>query len=183
MLRGKFVYALRNERSEKIGYVGRDLAFEEKLAKWENSDRKKQRPIKAKFPPGFVRGSFLYGAEAIRMNSDEASKQLKETGIVVFEGMNNVLAAAANGILAVGLCCNRITEGQIEKLVRWSNDFANGKITVMLDNDVEGYEGAVDALTKLRPAITSKQLGLQIVSVGNSAGGSLKIYLEQSWSN
>ena len=149
MLRGKFVYALRNERSEKIGYVGRDLAFDDKRTKWENSDRAGKPPIKAKFPPGFARGSFLYGAEAIRMDSDVARQQLSETGILVFEGMNDVLAAAANGILAVGLCSNRIAEGQIEKLVRWSKELSGGKVTLMLDNDPEGYEGAMESVAKL----------------------------------
>ena len=79
MLRGKFVYALRNERSEKIGYVGRDLAFDENLAKWENSDRTARRPIKAKFPPGFVKGSFLFGGEAKRLSSEKRKKATPKT--------------------------------------------------------------------------------------------------------
>ena len=84
MLRGKFVYALRNEKSEKIGYVGRDLAFKEKLAKWEDSDRPGKAPIKAKFPPGFVRGSFLYGAEVKRLETEEAKAQLQDIGCLLY---------------------------------------------------------------------------------------------------
>jgi hypothetical protein len=149
MLRGKLVYALRNERSEKIGYIGRDLAFEDKLAKWENGDRSGKPPIKTKFPPGFVRGSFLYGAERSRLETDQAKLQLRETGIIVVEGPGDVIALDCHGVLAVGVCSNRLASGQIEKLVRWSKSFGNGKITLMLDNDKEGYEGAIESIQKL----------------------------------
>lgn len=165
MLRGKFVYALRNERSEKIGYVGRDLAFEDKLAKWESGDRAAQVPVKAKFPPGFARGEFLYGAESSRLNSEQARLQLRETGIIVVEGMNDVIALESLGILAVGLCSNRISEGQLEKLARWSKSLSEGKVTLMLDNDLEGWNGTLDSLQKLaafahvRTAWTPESLG------------------------
>ncbi|MEL7499740.1 MAG: toprim domain-containing protein [Planctomycetota bacterium] len=154
MLRSKFVYGLRNERSEKIGFVGRDLNFKEKLAKWEHSDRKAAAPIKAKFPPGFARGSFLYGAEAQRLQSEEAQAQLKDVGIVVTEGMNDTIALDNYGILSVGLCSNRLSEGQIEKLTRWANAMADGKVTLLLDNDKEGADGAIDCLKKLAPHVS-----------------------------
>ena len=151
MLRSKFVYALRNERSEKIGYVGRDLAFNDKLAKWENSDRTGKAPIKAKFPPGFARGSFLYGAEVSRLETEEARSQLKDIGVLVVEGMNDCIALDQLGILSVALCSNRIAEGQMEKLIRWSKSLTDGKITLMLDNDKEGWVGMLDTLQKLAP--------------------------------
>ena len=151
MLRSRLVYTLRNERSEKIGYVGRDLAFEDKLRKWENSDRTGKAPIKAKFPPGFARGSFLYGAEVSRLSNGRTQQQLKDTGILVVEGMNDVIALDSHGITAVALCSNRIAEEQIEKLVRWSKELANGRITLMLDNDMEGFEGAQYTIQKLSP--------------------------------
>lgn len=150
-LRSRFVYTLRNERSEKIGYVGRDLAFDDKLRKWEDSDRTKQRPVKAKFPPGFARGEFLYGAEASRLKSEQARHQLQQTGLVVVEGMNDVIALAAHGILSVSVCSNRIAAGQLDKLVRWSHAFAGGKLILLFDNDKEGYEGAIDSLQRLAP--------------------------------
>ena len=149
MLRSKFVYALRNERSEKVGYVGRDLAFNEKLAKWENSDRTGKAPIKAKFPPGFARGSFLYGAEVSRLETEEAKTQLHDIGILVVEGMNDCIALDKNGILSDALCSNRIADGQMEKLIRWSKNLAGGKVTLMLDNDEEGWEGTLDTMQKL----------------------------------
>ena len=149
MLRGNLVYELRNERSEKIGYVGRDLAFEDKIRKWENSDRTGKQPIKAKFPPGFAKGEFLYGAEVKRLQSDKARAQLADTGLLVLEGMNDAIALDQHGLLSVSLCTNRITEGQIEKLARWSHDLAGGKVTLMLDNDQEGFQGSLDSLRKL----------------------------------
>ncbi|MEL7496557.1 MAG: toprim domain-containing protein [Planctomycetota bacterium] len=153
MLRSKFVYALRNERSEKIGFVGRDLNFQEKISKWEHSDRSSAAPIKAKFPPGFARGEFLYGAEANRLEAEESQAQLRDVGIVVVEGMNDTIALDSYGILAVGLCSNRVTEGQLEKLTRWANAMADGKVTLLLDNDKEGAEGAIDCLQKLAPHV------------------------------
>ena len=65
--------------------------------------------------------------------------------------MNDVVAVDQHGLLSVSLCTNRITEGQIEKLARWSQDLAGGKITLMLDNDPEGFEGSMDSLKKLVP--------------------------------
>ena len=149
MLRGNMVYELRNERSEKIGYVGRDLAFEDKIRKWENSDRTGEQPIKAKFPPGFAKGELLYGAEIQRLKGEAAKSQLADSGLLVLEGMNDTVALDQHGLLSVSLCTNRITEGQIEKLARWSHDLAGGKITLMLDNDQEGFEGSLDTLRKL----------------------------------
>jgi hypothetical protein len=149
MLRGNMVYELRNERSEKIGYVGRDLGFEDKIRKWENSDRSSKQPIKAKFPPGFAKGEFLYGAEVNRLRGETAKAQLADTGLLVLEGMNDVIAVDQLGLLSVSLCTNRITEGQIEKLSRWSRDLSGGKITLMLDNDHEGFEGSLESLKKL----------------------------------
>jgi DNA primase len=143
------VYELRNERSEKVGYVGRDLAFADKIRKWENSDRTGKQPVKAKFPPGFAKGEFLYGAEVKRLQRETARAQLADTGLLVLEGMNDTIALDRHGLLSVSLCTNRITEGQIQKLVRWSHDLAGGKITLMLDNDPEGFEGSLDSLKKL----------------------------------
>ena len=149
MLRGNMVYELRNERSEKVGYVGRDLAFADKIRKWENSDRTGKQPVKAKFPPGFAKGEFLYGAEVKRLQHEAARAQLEDTGLLVLEGMNDTIALDRHGLLSVSLCTNRITEGQIQKLARWSHDLAGGKITLMLDNDSEGFEGSIDSLKKL----------------------------------
>ena len=169
MLRSRLVYTLRNERSEKIGYVGRDLAFEDKLRKWENSDRTGKAPIKAKFPPGFARGSFLYGAEVSRLANERTQEQLKDTGILVVEGMNDVIALDSHGITAVALCSNRIAEGQIEKLVRWSKELANGRITLMLDNDKEGFDGTRETIRKLSPYAFVRS-----VWEPGSVGGTLK---------
>ncbi|MEM9941565.1 MAG: toprim domain-containing protein [Planctomycetota bacterium] len=149
MLRGRIVYCLRNEKSEKIGWAGRDLAFEEKQHKWENSDRKKSAPEKTKFPPGFTRGSFLYGAEVERLEREGVREQIQETGLIVCEGFNDVIALDSKGVVAVAICSNRISEGQIEKLVRWSNELANGRITLFLDNDEQGVEGTKQMISKL----------------------------------
>jgi LDH2 family malate/lactate/ureidoglycolate dehydrogenase len=63
--------------------------------------------------------------------------------------VNDVIALDSHGINAVALCSNRIAEGQIEKLVRWSKELANGKVTLMLDNDEEGHEGTMATIQKL----------------------------------
>ena len=37
----------------------------------------------------------------------------------------------------------------MKNLPRWSREFSGGKITLMLDNDSEGFEGTKEAVAKL----------------------------------
>ena len=41
---------------------------------------------------------------------------------------------------------NRITENQVEKITRWSQQLANGKVTLLFDCEPTGDDGAKEAL-------------------------------------
>jgi hypothetical protein len=51
--------------------------------------------------------------------------------------------------LHLGLCSNMVTDAQLAKIVRWANDLAGGLVTLMLDCDPEGENGACQALWEL----------------------------------
>ena len=140
---------MKNERGQRLGWAGRHLNFEEKFRQWEKSDRTGTAPIKTKFPPNFHKGSFLFGAEIERMEQPGVREQIQDTGLIVVEGFNDVIALDTNGIVSVGLCGNQVSEGQVDKLARWSEDLAEGRITLFLDNNTEGRNGTLQAIEKL----------------------------------
>jgi hypothetical protein len=53
------------------------------------------------------------------------------------------------GIPSVGLCSNTVTDEQADRIARWAHELANGVVTLMLDCDQEGENGAQQALWKL----------------------------------
>ena len=119
--KGYLVYTHRNERSEVVSYSGRDLSFEEKWAKWIRDGRSDgKKPGKHRFVQGFHKGLELYGGHASRLDEEYVRKSLAKRGIVVAEGMNEVLRMETLGVAAVGLGSNRATDAQIEKLVRFA---------------------------------------------------------------
>jgi 5S rRNA maturation endonuclease (ribonuclease M5) len=148
-IRGCMIYGLKNERGQRLGWAGRYLKFEEKIKKWEKSDRSGAAPIKTKFPPKFHKGSFLFGAEIDRMDQPGVKEQVLDTGLIVVEGFNDVIALSEKGVVAVGLCGNQVAEGQVDKLVRWSRELANSRVTLFLDNNVEGQNGTRQAIERL----------------------------------
>lgn len=63
------------------------------------------------------------------------------------------------GIPAVGIMSNRITEAQVEKIVRWSQSLADGKVTLLFDCEPTGDEGAKEALWLLAQRGLNVRLG------------------------
>ena len=63
------------------------------------------------------------------------------------------------GVPSVGLCSNRITEQQVEKVARWARQLASGKVTLLLDCDDTGDEGAKEALWLLAQQSVDVRLG------------------------
>jgi hypothetical protein len=148
-IRGCMIYGLKNERGQRLGWAGRYLNFEEKVKRWEKSDRSGIAPIKTKFPPNFHKGSFLFGAEVERMDQPGVIEQIRDTGLVIVEGFNDVVALDTKGVIAIGLCGNQVAEGQVGKIVRWSRELANGRVTLFLNNNVEGRNGTSHAIARL----------------------------------
>jgi hypothetical protein len=116
-MRGKVCYALLDEAGEVLTWFGRDAAFEEKHARWIAGGRQGEEPRKTNFVKGFQRGLELYGQHQLVSCDDEQRERLEQTGLVVVEGPNDVIALSALGQPAVGLCSNTISDAQVQKLV------------------------------------------------------------------
>ncbi|MGC3971611.1 MAG: toprim domain-containing protein [Pirellulales bacterium] len=149
-MRGKVVYGYMDEKGRLLTWFGRDPEFEEKHQRWEASGRVGDEPDKFHFVKGFHRGLELFGQNGReRLVRSGYRERLKALGLIVVEGPNDVIALDCLGIPAVALCSNTITEEQADKLAAWADLFADGMITLMLDCDPEGENGAKQALWKL----------------------------------
>lgn len=148
-MRGMVVYPVLSEYSEVLTWFGRDPEFEIKHDKWIAANREGREPEKFHFVKGFQRGLELFGQNGReRLQERQHRDRLRELGLVVVEGPNDVIALDAFGVPAVGLCSNTITDAQVGKIVRWANELASGLVTLMLDCDAEGESGAHQALWK-----------------------------------
>jgi DNA primase len=149
-MRGRVTYGIESEGSELLAFVGRDSDYESNRAKWEKN-RSDEEPMKHRFPSAkfFRRGLELYGQQIRRLDEPSYRDKIAEIGILVVEGMNDVIRLDADGVPAVGLMSNEITDEQVAKIVRWARRLAGGKVALMLDNDDRGREGAKSTLWKL----------------------------------
>jgi len=146
-LRDRVVYAIHSEKGDQLAWVGRDPGYEAKRAKWIKTKTGKE-PIKHRFPSQkfFRRGLELYGQPSRRLREDGYRDRVSEIGILVVEGMNDVIRLDALEVPSVAVMSNRITKDQVAKVVRWARRLAGGKVSVMLDNDGGGEEGARQAV-------------------------------------
>jgi len=148
-LRGNLIYPLLSVDDKILGWIGRDPSYEEKLGAWERSDRSKQPPAKHRFPKGLHRGLEFYGQQGSRLKEAGYREAIQRHGILVVEGFNDAMALDAIGIPAIGMMSNRMTEAQVEKLALWTSRLAGGKVSLMLDCEDTGDEGAKEAAWQL----------------------------------
>lgn len=148
-LRGMWVFPVLDEEGEPLSWVGRDLDFETKNEAWERSGRRDKAPAKYRFPSrAYFRRKFeLFGQEILA--DTERSEILKQIGLTVTEGFNDVLKLRTLGVPSVGIMSNRMTPEQLSKIVRLAETCADGKVNIMLDADLRGDEGAKDMLWQL----------------------------------
>jgi DNA primase len=151
LLRGRIVYAYENERADVLSYFGRDPAFEQHWLDWERKGRsEKGKPMKHRFVKGFHRGLELYGQQGSeRLADGRLDESLKTVGLVVVEGPNDVIRLDCFDVAAVGLCSNKATDQQVDKIARFARQVAGGKVILMPDTDPEGEEGFKALLWKL----------------------------------
>lgn len=154
------VYTHRNERGEIVSYSGRDLSFEEKWAKWmRNGKPEGKKPGKHRYVSGYHRGADVYGGQATRIQEEYVPKSLERIGLVVVEGMNEVLRLDASEVAAVGLGSNKATETQIRKLVRFARQAAQNRVLLLPDCDEEGERGFKELLWRLAENDVDTRLG------------------------
>ena len=115
------VYTHRNQRGQVVSYSGRDLSFEEKWTQWIRKGKPEgQKPAKHRYVTGFHRGAELYGGQTGRLQNEYVRESLTKYGVVVVEGMNEVVRMDALEVAAVGLGSNNATDQQIETIVRYA---------------------------------------------------------------
>ena len=160
LFRGMIVYAHANERGEILTYSARDPAFAEKWNDWIRDGRpEKSRPSKHRYVKGFHRGLELYGQAAERLADRRLKESLGRIGLVVVEGMNDVIRLSGLGIAAVGLCSNKATDDQIEKLERFARSAGQDRIVLLPDNDDDGEAGFKELLWALAERGLDVRLG------------------------
>lgn len=145
-----FVYTHRNVGGEVISYSGRDLKFEQKWQRWIKDGRPQgKKPSKHRYVTGFHRGIELYGAMSSRLEETDLVQSLDTHGLVVVEGMNDVIRLDALGICAVGICSNRATETQANNIAKFAQQVANSRVLLFPDPDPEGEAGFKELLWQL----------------------------------
>lgn len=155
-----FVYTHRNERGEVVSYSGRDLAFDTKWTKWLRDGKPEgKKPNKHRYVSGYKRGLELYGGHADRLNEPYVQESLREFGVVVCEGQNEILRMESLGVAAVGLGCNKATDHQVEKLVRFAKNAGGNRALLLPDCDEEGEAGFKELLWRLSEAGVQTRLG------------------------
>jgi DNA primase len=144
------VYTHRNTRGDVVSYSGRDVNFETKWEKWIRAGKPEgKKPNKHRYVSGFHRGAELYGGHASRLEEPHVKESLEKNGLVVVEGMNDVIRLDELGVCAVGVCSNKATEQQIEMISRFARVVANNRVMLFPDTDREGTSGFKDLLWNL----------------------------------
>lgn len=152
LFRGRIMYPMLSERGDVLSWFGRDPRFEEKYDKWIRAGKpEKDRPAKYRFVSQklFRRGLELFGQQASRLEEPGYRDAVRELGVLVVEGPNDVTRLDELGVPSVAICSNMITEPQSDKVAKWANQIAGRLATVMLDCDEEGETGSRQVVHEL----------------------------------
>jgi Toprim domain-containing protein len=162
-LRGQVVYPVPSEDGHVLAWIGRDPKYEEKerdFSRLTPAERTEaSAPMKHRFPKGFHRGLELFGQQASRLQEPGYREAIARHGIIICEGFNDVIGLDNLGIPAVAIMSNRITVDQVEKITRWSQKLASGKVTLLFDCEQTGDDGAKEALWLLAQRGLNTRLG------------------------
>ncbi len=91
-VRGKIVYPMLSETGEVLTWFGRDPEYESKHHAWITGGKQDREPEKFHFVKGFHRGVELFGQHGSRLREPAYRDRLRETGLIVVEGPNDVIA-------------------------------------------------------------------------------------------
>jgi len=146
-LRGRVVYPIHDVQGRVLTWFGRDPQYEEKRAAWKVTDRAEREPEKVHFVRGYHRGLELFGQH--RLTEPDVRERIQSLQyLLLVEGPNDVIRLDALGMPSLGICSNRITADQADKLARWCREL-NVVATIMFDCDVEGDSGSRQAVIEL----------------------------------
>ena len=154
------VYTHRNQRDEVVSFSGRDLTFDKKWQKWIRDGKPEgKKPNKHRYVSGYHKGVELYGGQAKRIEEPYVAESLQQRGLVVVEGMNEVLRMEMLGVAAVGLGSNRATDAQVERLVQFAQQAGDNRVILLPDCDKEGEAGFKELLWRLAEQQVDVRLG------------------------
>lgn len=162
-LRGNIIYPVLSEDDQVLAWIGRDPVYEQKAQDFDRLTPAERRevspPAKHRFPKGFHRGLELFGQQSSRLKEPGYREAIARLGIVVVEGMNDVIGLDNLDIPAVGIMSNRITDDQIEKIARWAKFLSSGKVSLLFDCEQTGDDGAKEAVWQLMQRGLNVRLG------------------------
>ena len=93
------------------------------------------------------------------MQESYVQESLAKYGVVVVEGMNEVLRMQCLSVAAVRLGSNKATSEQIQKLIRFAQSAGQGRVVLLPDCDEEWESGFKELLWRLTEAGLRVQLG------------------------
>ena len=148
-LRGQWVFGVQNEQGEPLAWVGRNVKYDAERDDWVAAGRRDKEPLKYRFPTQalFRRGLELYGQEFL--GDERFAESLKHFGVVLVEGFTDRLRLHELGVMSLAMMSNRITDEQSERLVRYAQQYAGGRVGVMHDADDPGDDGAKETLWRM----------------------------------
>ena len=156
-MRGRIVYGLTDDAGDVLTWFGRDPEYEEKHKRWVAGGKEGREPEKVHFVKGFHRGLELYGQHGFLAKARLGG--LTDIGVLVVEGPNDVIRMSTLEEPAVGLCSNTVSKEQAEKIAGIAAQYTGNMVTLMLDNDPEGENGAKQAMWEIARLGTSVRLG------------------------
>ncbi len=118
-----------------------------------------RKPGKHHYVSGFHGGLELYRGHATRIQESWVKESLNRYGLIIVEGMNDVMRLDDLQVAAVGLDSNKVTAEQLEKLTRFARQLANNRTLLMPDCNEEGESCLKDLLWKLDEAQVNVRLG------------------------
>ncbi len=145
-MRGKIVYPMLSEDGQVLTWFGRDPEYEAKLQEWTAGGKEGKEPEKFHFVKDFQRGLELFGQN--RFGEEVFREKARETGLVVVQGPNDVMALDALNVPAVGICSMSLTAAQVEKLAAAARSMKT-TLTLMFDCDEAGELAMRQALVAL----------------------------------
>lgn len=177
------VYSHRNTHGEIVSYSGRDLSFEAKWQDWVRRGKPEgKKPNKHRYVKGYHRGLDLYGGHGSRLSEQHVPASLEQRGLVVVEGMNEVLRMDSLGICAVGLGSTTATDAQITTLVSHAQAVAGNRVTLLPDCDEAGETGFKELLWRLAEAQVDVRLAVsRTMFDGRFAGRQPESFTSEEW--
>ncbi len=136
LFRGRIVYPVHNVKGQLVAYAGRAVKEEDAA---ENG--------LYRFPPKFKKGLEIWNLWRV-LSDPEAREQLERDGLVLVEGMNDVMMLWQNGIKNAGaIFGSDLTPAQRRLLLEHC---ADRRFTLAFDDDEAGRRATASALEALQ---------------------------------